>query len=304
MVRGKKTARKSTGGRIRIADPAPPPAPVPVENPAEPEDPVEEDPEMLLSASDSSEEPLATPPAPPAEEVPAVPAEPENPEEPPAQQEVNQESIGETQLEGWICTHHHNDGGDLPFPRLFREALHDLDRDHWTPIYVGTRYRHQHFPEEWEVTVVVTAADEYGGRIEHLRHKAPARRSSFAAGMADAAKEALTNFCSMFGPALGDTAYRYFPRRPLTEPSTLVASAAKENNPRLNALVRYVALLNSEYDAVLHELQEQRHLTTALRAELGEDEDNYIDCAAVPPRKKLRYNDPRGRTHLQDPSEF
>ena len=50
----------------------------------------------------------------------------------------------------------------LPFPRMLREALVRLRLGHAWVTYVGTRYRHRIYQEEWAMAVQISILGEYG----------------------------------------------------------------------------------------------------------------------------------------------
>jgi hypothetical protein len=88
--------------------------------------------------------------------------------------------------------------------------------------------------------------------------------------MQDAARRALSQYCSLFGGVADGLNLRYYPRRPTGSTESVVVSPVGEDNPRLSSTVNLVAVLNTKLDHSLDELSRARTEIAELRAELAE----------------------------------
>ncbi|WVZ53793.1 hypothetical protein U9M48_004687 [Paspalum notatum var. saurae] len=177
-----------------------------------------------------------------------------------------------------------------PFPRMLREALVRLRLGHAWVTYVGTRYRHRIYQEEWAMAVRIGVLDEYGARRDIALGYAPALRHNYEAAIGDAAREAPTTLCYSCHGRLADGTLRYLPRRRL-EDSTRGSLLLPQKNPRLEAIVDYLVALNTDYNALAEELCTARLEISRLRAQITPSMPLF-NPVYYPPRKRVRYNDP------------
>jgi hypothetical protein len=88
--------------------------------------------------------------------------------------------------------------------------------------------------------------------------------------MQDAARRALSHYCSVFGGVADGLNLRYYPRRPSGSTGGVVVSPVGEDNPRLSSTVNLAIVLNTELDHALDELSRARAEIAQLRAEHAE----------------------------------
>ncbi|WVZ94874.1 hypothetical protein U9M48_040710 [Paspalum notatum var. saurae] len=101
------------------------------------------------------------------------------------------------------------------------------------------------------MTVEISIPDEFGSRRNiHVRH-APTRRNSHEAAINDAAREALTMLCHAHREDMAITSRRYYPCRSVERLDAWIANPEAEQNPRLESTIKYLATLNTDYNAAL-----------------------------------------------------
>ena len=88
----------------------------------------------------------------------------------------------------------------------------------------------------------------------YSEHYSISERDSAEAAMQDAARHALSHYCSVFGGVADGLNLRYYPRRPSSSTGGVVVSPVGEDNPRLSSTVNPAAVLNTELDHALDEL--------------------------------------------------
>jgi hypothetical protein len=88
--------------------------------------------------------------------------------------------------------------------------------------------------------------------------------------MQDAARRALSHYCSVFGGVVDGLNLRYYPRYPSGSTGGVVVSPVGEDNPRLSSTINLVAVLNTELDHALDELSRARAENAQLWAERAE----------------------------------
>jgi hypothetical protein len=122
-------------------------------------------------------------------------------------------------------------------------------------------------------------------------HYSISERDSAKAAMQDAARRALSHYCSVLGGVANGLNLRYYPRRPSGSTRGVVVSPVGEDNPRLSSIVNLAAVLNTELDHALDELSRARAEIAQLRAERVE-------------RRHLEDGSPApsGHSHLEDGS--
>ncbi|WVZ52443.1 hypothetical protein U9M48_003498 [Paspalum notatum var. saurae] len=249
----KRGARMRVGGHIGRLDrtrlPTPtPPSPPPQEwedlNDTEGEDPEELVPD--LSDEEQSEEPDAQPEVPPTVLEEQAVARGQDGRQ--AQQQQNEDE------DRWNESVHRWFDYPLPFPRMLRHALVRLRLGHAWVTYVGTRYRHRIYQEEWAMAVQISILHEYGARRDIALSYAPALRHNHEATISDAAKKALASLCYSCHSLLANSTLRCFPRRQPEGLDTWIATPIAEKNPRLEATIDYLVALNTDYNALAEEL--------------------------------------------------
>ncbi|WVZ56928.1 hypothetical protein U9M48_007392 [Paspalum notatum var. saurae] len=183
---------------------------------------------------------------------------------------------------------------------MLREALVRLRLGHAWVTYVGTRYRHRIYQEEWAMAVRISVLDEYGARRDIALSYAPALRHNYEAAISDAAQEALTTLCYSCHSQLADGTLRYLPRRQHGGLDAWIVTPTAEKNPRLEAIVDYLVALNTDYNALAEELCTAKLEISRLRAQITPSMPLF-NPVYYPPRKRVRYNDPTARTYIRHP---
>jgi hypothetical protein len=72
--------------------------------------------------------------------------------------------------------------------------------------------------------------------------------------MQDAARRALSQYCSLFSGVADGLDLKYYPRRSTDSSGGVIVSPIGEGNPRLNSMVNLAAVLNTELYHALDEL--------------------------------------------------
>jgi hypothetical protein len=85
--------------------------------------------------------------------------------------------------------------------------------------------------------------------------------------MQDAARRALSHYCSVLGGVANSLNLKYYPHRPSGSPGGVIVSPFGEDNPRLSSTINLAAVLNMELDHALDELSRARAEIAQLRAE-------------------------------------
>ncbi|WVZ48869.1 hypothetical protein U9M48_000265 [Paspalum notatum var. saurae] len=183
---------------------------------------------------------------------------------------------------------------------MLREALVRLRLGHAWVTYVGTRYRHRIYQEEWAMAVRIGVLDEYGARRDIALAYAPALRHNYEAAIGDAAREAPTTLCYSCHGRLADGTLRYLPRRQPGGLDAWIVTPTAEKSPRLEAIVDYLVALNTDYNALAEELCTAKLEISRLRAQITPSMPLF-NPVYYPPRKRVRYNDPTARTYIRHP---
>jgi hypothetical protein len=76
--------------------------------------------------------------------------------------------------------------------------------------------------------------------------------------MQDVARQALSQYCSLFSGVADDPDLKYYPCRSTGSAGGVIVSPVGEGNPRLSSMVNLVAMLNTELDHALDELGKVR----------------------------------------------
>jgi hypothetical protein len=88
--------------------------------------------------------------------------------------------------------------------------------------------------------------------------------------MQDAARRALSQYCSLLNGVADGLNLKYYPNRSTRSTRSVIVSPVGEGNPRLNSTVNLVAVLNTELDHTLNELSRARAEIAELWAEGAE----------------------------------
>jgi hypothetical protein len=99
--------------------------------------------------------------------------------------------------------------------------------------------------------------------------------------MQDAARRALSHYCSLFNGVADGFDLKYYPRRSTDSAGGLIVSPVGEGNPSLNNMVNLAAGLNTELDHTLDELGKVRAKVTELCAECAAH--HYLDGGSPTP---------------------
>jgi hypothetical protein len=148
-----------------------------------------------------------------------------------------------------------------------------FDRHTWSVEYRCVVYQHSRgvYPDRWEATCLVRCPENslQGGEV-CSEHYSISERDSAEAAMQDAARRALSHYCSVFGGAADGLDLKYYPCRPSGSTGGVIVSPVGEGNPRLGSTVNLAVVLNTELDHALDELSRARAEIALLRAERAE----------------------------------
>jgi hypothetical protein len=115
--------------------------------------------------------------------------------------------------------------------------------------------------------------------------------------MQDAARRALSHYCSMLGGVADGLDLKYYPRRPSGSTRGVVVSPVGEDNPSLNNTVNLAAMLNTELDHALDELSRARAEVAELRDERAEHH-HLVDSSLAPVGTQYPYRSPWRGHHV------
>jgi hypothetical protein len=192
----------------------------------------------------------------------------------------------EPELEGWIARPITRDAARECH---FHDALNSLlrwafDRHTWSIEYHCVVYQHRRglYPDQWEATCLVRRPDDdLRGAEAFLEHYSITERDTAEASMQDAARRALSQYCSLFSGVVDGLDLKYYPRRSTSSAGGVIVSQVGEGNPRLSSMVNLVAVLNTELDHALDELGKVRTEVAELRAECAAR--HYLDGGSAAP---------------------
>jgi hypothetical protein len=165
----------------------------------------------------------------------------------------------EPEPEGWIarpithdaaCGCHFHDALDTLLRRAF-------DRHTWSVEYRCVVYQHRRglYPDQWEATCLVRHPDDdLRGAEAFSEHYYITERDTAEAAMQDAARRALSQYCSLFSGVADGLDLKYYSRCSTSSARGVIVSPVGEGNPRLNSMVNLAAVLNTELDHALDEL--------------------------------------------------
>jgi hypothetical protein len=123
-------------------------------------------------------------------------------------------------------------------------------------------------------------------------HYSISERDSAEAAMQDAARRALSHYCSVLGGVADDLNLKYYPHRPSGSTGGVIVSLIGEDNPRLSSTVNLAAVLNTELDHALDELSRAHAEIAQLRAERAE-RHHLDDGSPAPVRTQHPFCSPR-----------
>jgi hypothetical protein len=99
--------------------------------------------------------------------------------------------------------------------------------------------------------------------------------------MQDAARRALSQYCSLFSRVADALDLKYYPRRSTGSARGVIVSLVGEGNPMLSSMVNLIVVLNTELDHALDELGKVRAKVEELRAECATR--HYLDGGSPTP---------------------
>lgn len=206
----------------------------------------------------------------------------------------------------WTSTVYVRDGGD----HFYHTRLLSMLRDHYGSSRVGVEYHssfwtHPDHPGYWSTEVRVRVTNRTMRAAEQVTsHFALSDRTTQAAGIADAARQALYAYRDRLWGEIEFESDRYLPRRRSGEAACRIASVAEETDPQLVAAVAALATTNTELDAALDENQLLRNRLLAAYEKIENLETmmgappprSPVFAGESPPRKRARYGDVSVRT--------
>jgi hypothetical protein len=105
------------------------------------------------------------------------------------------------------------------------------------------------------------------GEEAFSEHYSINERVTTEVAMQDAARRALSQYCSLFSGVADGIDLKYYPHRSTGSAEGVIVSPVCEGNPRLNIIVNLVVVLNTELDHAIDELGKVRAEVAELRAE-------------------------------------
>jgi hypothetical protein len=159
-----------------------------------------------------------------------------------------------------------------------------------------------------EATCLVRRPDnDLRGARAFSEHYSITERDTAEATMQDAARRALSQYCSLFSGVVDGLDLKYYPHRSTSSAGGVIVSPVGEGNHRLNNMVNLAAVHNTELDHALDELGKVRAEVAELRAECAAH--HYLDGGSPapigiqhpyhsPPRGRFDYGTPDCRTRI------
>jgi hypothetical protein len=149
--------------------------------------------------------------------------------------------------------------------------------------------------------------DDLRGAEAFSEHYSITERDITEAAMQDAARRALSQYCSLFSGVADGLNLKYYPRCLTGSAGGVIVSPVGEGNPRMNNMVNLAAVLNTELDHALDELGKVRPEVAELRA--GCVARHYLDGGSPapvgiqhpyrsPPHGRFDYGTPDCRTRI------
>jgi hypothetical protein len=149
--------------------------------------------------------------------------------------------------------------------------------------------------------------DNLWGADAFSEHYSITERDTAEAAIQDAARQTLSQYCSLFSGVADGLNLKYYPRRLTGSAGDVIVSPVGEGNPRLNNMVNLVAVLNTELDHALYELGKVQAEVAELHAECASR--HYLDGGSPapigiqhpyrsPPRGRFDYGTPNYRIRI------
>jgi hypothetical protein len=149
--------------------------------------------------------------------------------------------------------------------------------------------------------------DDLRGAEAFSEHYSITERDTAKAAMQDAARRALSQYCSLFSGVADGLDLKYYPRCSTGSTGGVIVSPVGEGNPRLSSMVNLAVILNTELDHALDELGKVRAEVAELRVECAAR--HYLDGGSPtpvgiqhpyrsPPRGRFNYGTLDCRTHI------
>jgi hypothetical protein len=179
---------------------------------------------------------------------------------------------------------------------LLRQAL---DQRTWSMEYRCVVFQHSHgvYLDRWEMTCLVRRPENsLRGADVCSEHYSISERDSAKAAMQDAARRALSHYCSVLGGVADGLNLKYYPHRPSGSTGGVVVSPIGEDNPRLSSIVNLATMLNTELDHALDELSRARAEIAQLRAERAKHR-HLEDGSPAPVETQHPYHSPQRGHH-------
>jgi hypothetical protein len=127
-------------------------------------------------------------------------------------------------------------------------------------------------------------------------HYSISERDSAEAAMQDAARRALSHYCSVLGGVADGLNLKYYPRHPSGSTRGVIVSPVGEDNPRLSSTINLAVVLNTELDHTLDELSRAHAKIAQLRAECAEHR-HLEDGSPAPVGTQHSYPSPQRGHH-------
>jgi hypothetical protein len=158
------------------------------------------------------------------------------------------------------------------------------------------------YPDRWEVTYFVRRLENsLRGAEVCSEHYSISERDSAKAAMQDAARCALSHYCSVLGGVADGLNLKYYPHRPSGSIGGMIVSPIGEDNPRLSSTVNLAVVLNTELDHALDELSRARAEIAQLRAERAEHRNLDDGSPALVGTQHLYRSPRRGHQSYDNP---
>ena len=109
--------------------------------------------------------------------------------------------------------------------------------------------------------------DDLRGAEAFSEHYSISERDTAEEAMQDAARRALSMYCSLFSGVADGLDLKYYPHHLTDSAGGVIVSPVGEGNPRLNSMVNLATVLNTELDHALDELGKVRAEVAELCAE-------------------------------------
>jgi hypothetical protein len=129
--------------------------------------------------------------------------------------------------------------------------------------------------------LVCSPDDDLRGAEAFSEHYSITKRDTAEAAMQDAARQALSQYCSLFSGVADGLDMKYYPCRSTGSAGGVIVSPVGEGNPRLNSMVNLVVVLNTKLDHTLDQLGKVRVEIAELRAECAAR--HYLDGGSPAP---------------------